>query len=139
MTWETLEAKFPESAKVLKNFDLEAPPSTEKARNIAKALVGCILQTQVYVSTESVFLGRTSTYENTKFLVIALLPKFENCPFDVVFSELEQLLKLVNAGEDRPWETKATSGVTTRSDDNGTASINQLQPWELSSQNEFRQ
>ena len=32
---------------------------------------------------------------------------------------------LVNTEEDRPWETKATTGVTTRSDDNGTASINQ--------------
>ena len=125
MTWDTLEAKFPESAKVLKNFDLEAPPSTEKARGIAKALVGCILQTQVNASTESAFLGRTSTDENTKFLVIALLPKFKNCPLDVVFSELEQLLKLVNTTEDEPWETKTTPGDATRSDDNGTASINQ--------------
>jgi hypothetical protein len=124
MTWNTLDAKFPESAKVLKNFDLQAPPSTEKARDIAEGLVGCILQTQVNARTESAFLGRISTDENTKFLVIALLPKFENCPFDVVFSELEQLLKVVDTG-DRPWETKATTGVTTRSDDNGTASINQ--------------
>ena len=81
MTWETLEAKFPESAKVLKNFDLQVPPSTEKARDIAKALVGCILQTQVNASTESAFLGRTSADENTKFLVIALLPKFKKLPF----------------------------------------------------------
>jgi hypothetical protein len=81
MAWETLEAKFPESAKVLKNFDLEAPPSTEKARDIAKALVECILQTKVNARTESAFLGRTSTDENTKFWVIALLPKFKKLPF----------------------------------------------------------
>ena len=43
MTWDTLEAKFPESAKVLKNFVLQLPPSTEKARDICNSSVGTLL------------------------------------------------------------------------------------------------